>query len=97
MTSIHPFLQSPCTNDSGTKSDNLAIIELLQVQVVQKGLFCRSGTNSSRGHRHCVCIAGETEEGADEEDCSVEFQPLVQLNEVETVSGEEAENVLVDL
>ena len=92
MTSIHPFLQSPCTNES----DSLAIIEL-QVQVVQKGLFCRSGTNSSRGHRHCICIAGEPEEGADEEDCSAEFQPLVQLNEVETVSGEEAENVLVDL
>ena len=40
---------------------------------------------------------GEGEENADEEDCSAEFAPVVQLNEVETVSGEEAENTLVDL
>ena len=34
---------------------------------------------------------------AEEEDCSAEFQPIVQLQEVETVSGEEAENILGDL
>jgi Ran-binding protein 1 len=41
--------------------------------------------------------AGEGEEKADEEECSAEFQPVVQLQEVETVSGEEAENILTDL
>ena len=40
---------------------------------------------------------GEAEEHAEEEDCSAEFQPIVQLQEVETVSGEEAENILTDL
>jgi Ran-binding protein 1 len=41
--------------------------------------------------------AGEgEEEQAEEEDCSAEFQPIVQLQEVETVSGEEAENILTD-
>ena len=46
----------------------------------------------------------EHEEGAEEgtagegeEDCSAEFKPLVQLDEVERVSGEEAEDVLLDL
>ena len=51
-----------------------------------------------RGLLNASCIAAaEGEDGADEEDCSAEFAPLVQLNEVETVSGEEAENILVDL
>jgi len=35
--------------------------------------------------------------GEGEEDCSAEFKPLVQLDEVERVSGEEAEDVLLDL
>ena len=35
--------------------------------------------------------------GEGEEDCSAEFKPLVQLEEVERVSGEEAEDVLLDL
>ncbi|KAK9827739.1 hypothetical protein WJX81_008169 [Elliptochloris bilobata] len=45
----------------------------------------------------------EHEEGAEEgtaegeEDCSAEFKPLVQLEEVERVSGEEAEDVMLDL
>lgn len=37
----------------------------------------------------------ETAEG--EEDCSADFKPLVQLSEVESVSGEEAESQLCDL
>lgn len=39
--------------------------------------------------------AGTAAEG--EEDCSAEFKPLVQLDEVERVSGEEAEDMLLDL
>lgn len=44
--------------------------------------------------------ANETEEegGADaEEECGAEFKPLVELQEVETVSGEEEENLVVEL
>ena len=42
--------------------------------------------------------AGAAEEGAEgEEDCSADFKPLVQLSEVESVSGEEAEAQLCDL
>ena len=41
--------------------------------------------------------AGEEAAGPEaEEDCQAEFKPLVQLQEVETVSGEEAETVLLD-
>jgi hypothetical protein len=32
-----------------------------------------------------------------EEDCAAEFKPVVQLQEVETTTGEEAETVLADL
>ena len=39
----------------------------------------------------------EATAGEGEEDCSAEFKPLVQLEEVERVSGEEAEDVLLDL
>jgi hypothetical protein len=36
--------------------------------------------------------------GADaEEECAAEFKPLVELQEVETVSGEEEENLLSEL
>lgn len=44
--------------------------------------------------------ANETEEegGAEaEEECGAEFKPLVELQEVETVSGEEEENLVVEL
>ena len=44
--------------------------------------------------------AADGEEGAaaeGEEDCSAEFKPIIQLSEVESVSGEEAETVLCDL
>lgn len=41
--------------------------------------------------------AEEGTAGEGEEDCSAEFKPLVQLEEVERVSGEEAEDCLVDL
>ena len=44
-----------------------------------------------------VQAEGEEEAGAGEEDCGAEFKPLVELQEVETVSGEEEENVLADL
>lgn len=53
-----------------------------------------------------MSLLGKTEESfwvvnvvptAEEEECSAEFQPIVQLQEVETVSGEEAENILGDL
>ena len=60
---------------------------------------------------YCVCqgveaskptqpeeAAGAPEEGGEgEEDCSADFKPLVQLSEVESVSGEEAEAQLCDL
>ena len=36
------------------------------------------------------------EGGGEEDDCGAEFKPIVQLSEVETVSGEEAETVLSD-
>ena len=39
--------------------------------------------------------AGEA--AGDDEECGAEFKPLVQLSEVETVSGEEAETSLCDL
>lgn len=35
--------------------------------------------------------------GGEEDECAAEFKPLVQLSEVETVSGEEAETALCDL
>ena len=35
--------------------------------------------------------------GETEEECSAEFRPLVQLDEVERVSGEEGEATLIDL
>lgn len=35
--------------------------------------------------------------GETEEECQAEFRPLVQLEEVERVSGEEGETTLVDL
>ena len=35
--------------------------------------------------------------GETEEDCSAEFKPLVQLDEVEKESGEEGETALVDM
>lgn len=35
--------------------------------------------------------------GETEEECSAEFRPLVQLEEVERVSGEEGEETLIDL
>jgi hypothetical protein len=35
--------------------------------------------------------------GETEEECSAEFRPLVQLEEVERVSGEEGEATLIDL
>ena len=41
--------------------------------------------------------SGAEEETQDEEECQAEFQPLVQLQEVETTTGEEAETTLVDL
>ena len=40
--------------------------------------------------------AGEEAAEGDEE-CSADFKPLVQLSEVESVSGEEAETQLCDL
>lgn len=40
--------------------------------------------------------AADNDQAAEEEECSAEFQPIVQLQEVETVSGEEAENILGD-
>lgn len=37
------------------------------------------------------------EGGGDDDECGAEFKPIVQLSEVETVSGEEAEAALCDL
>ena len=44
-----------------------------------------------------TAATGTEEETPDEEECQAEFQPLVQLQEVETTTGEEAETTLVDL
>lgn len=42
--------------------------------------------------------AGEDDgEAAGEEECQAEFKPLVQLEEVETATGEEDEDVLLDM
>ena len=35
--------------------------------------------------------------GETEEECSAEFRPLVQLDEVEKESGEEGETALIDM
>ena len=40
---------------------------------------------------------GAVEASAEDDECAAEFKPLVQLSEVETVSGEEAEAALCDL
>ena len=37
------------------------------------------------------------EAAGDDDECGAEFQPIVQLSEVETVSGEEAETAQCDL
>ncbi|GMH34053.1 hypothetical protein BSKO_01887 [Bryopsis sp. KO-2023] len=37
------------------------------------------------------------EETAEEEECKAEFKPLVQLDEVETTTGEEAETLILEL
>lgn len=39
----------------------------------------------------------EAEEEAPEEECAAEFQPVVQLEEVEVATGEEDEDCLVDM
>lgn len=41
--------------------------------------------------------AGDGEEAAPEEECKAEFKPVVQLDEVETTTGEEEEKLLADL
>ncbi len=41
--------------------------------------------------------AAEEETAAPEEECAAEFKPLVELQEVETVSGEEEEKELCNL
>lgn len=40
---------------------------------------------------------GDDEAAAAEEECQAEFKPLVQLEEVETKSGEEDEDALLEL
>ena len=62
------------------------------------------GTSGFGGFAAVEKQPAEHEEGAEEgtagegeEDCSAEFKPLVQLEEVERVSGEEAEDVMLDL
>ena len=59
--------------------------------------FYISSTQQQVDGHHMHHNAGDNEEGAEEEDCSAEFQPIVQLNEVETETGEESETILVDL
>lgn len=39
----------------------------------------------------------DAEEEAPEEECGAEFQPVVQLEEVEVATGEEEEECLVDM
>lgn len=41
--------------------------------------------------------AGDGDEAAAEEECKAEFKPVVQLDEVETTTGEEEENLVADL
>ena len=51
--------------------------------------------------RRCIQQVDDTppEEGTGEteEECSAEFRPLVQLEEVEKESGEEGETALIDM
>lgn len=41
--------------------------------------------------------AGDGDDAAPEEECKAEFKPIVQLDEVETTTGEEEENLVADL
>ncbi|KAK9837640.1 hypothetical protein WJX74_001828 [Apatococcus lobatus] len=53
-------------------------------------------TSTAEARNGGTTASGADEENADEEECQAEFQPLVQLQEVETTTGEEAETTLVD-
>lgn len=54
-------------------------------------------TSTAEARNGGTTANGAEEETPDEEECQAEFQPLVQLQEVETTTGEEAETTLVDL
>jgi Ran-binding protein 1 len=60
--------------------------------------FTGVSSTSSAAPAAAAADAGEGDDGADpEEECQAEFKPLVQLEEVETSTGEEDEECLIDL
>ena len=64
-----------------------------------KGVSAASSTPSKAAEKEQGVDDAPPEEGTGEteEECSAEFRPLVQLEEVERVSGEEGEQTLIDL
>lgn len=67
------------------------------------GAFSFGAPTAAFGAPSTTTATAEGEEGGDddapaaEEECQAEFKPVVQLDEVETRSGEEDEEVLLDL
>ena len=59
--------------------------------LIQQGVEAATPAQTADGEEGAAVPA----EG--EEDCSAEFKPIIQLSEVESVSGEEAETALCDL
>lgn len=64
-----------------------------------KGVTAASSTPAKAADKEQGVDDTPPEEGTGEteEECSAEFRPLVQLEEVERVSGEEGEKTLIDL
>ena len=62
-----------------------------------KTCLLEQGVEASKPAQPEEAAAEGTEAAEGEEDCSADFKPLVQLSEVESVSGEEAESQLCDL
>lgn len=61
------------------------------------GFTAFAGSNAANGGANSEAAAGETAGGDAEEECKAEFIPLVQLEEVETSTGEESEECLLEL
>lgn len=65
------------------------------VHIILTCLNVSQGVEQPKVQAEAEDDTGET--GAEDDDCAAEFKPIVQLSEVETVSGEEAETALCDL
>jgi Ran-binding protein 1 len=62
------------------------------------GFGAAAGDNNSAAAAAAAGGEGEDDDGAaPEEECQAEYKPVVQLDEVETSTGEEDEEALVDL